>query len=118
MNENLKLLLLVVGYCSFMILLGIIFFKFPPKKINHLYRYRTSRSMKNQTVWDAANGYSSKLFLQLNLIACIVLVIIYFLIPQHRLIGTVLTSTMLIICTVPMTEKYLNTHFDRDGKSK
>lgn len=118
MDKSLEVLLLAVGYCLFMVILGIIFFKFPPKKINHLYGYRTSRSMKNQTVWDAANGYSSKLFLQLNLIACIVPIIIYFLIPQHTLIVTVLISTVLIICTIPMTKKHLNTHFDRDGKSK
>jgi uncharacterized membrane protein len=47
-------------------LLGIVFtsialimVKFPPKKINQLYGYRTPRSMKNQESWDFTQQYSS-----------------------------------------------------------
>lgn len=42
------------------ILVGIIMYKFPPKKINGFYGYRTSNSMKNQERWDFAQIYSSK----------------------------------------------------------
>ena len=33
----------------------------PPKKINEIYGYRTTRSMKSQAVWDFAQKYSAKL---------------------------------------------------------
>ncbi|RLJ62541.1 SdpI/YhfL family protein [Lacinutrix venerupis] len=42
------------------IILGIIMYKFPPKKINMFYGYRTDTSMKNQQTWDFAQKYSSK----------------------------------------------------------
>lgn len=49
------------------LLVGIIFlitavlmYKFPPKDINHLYGYRTKRSMKSQPAWDFAQQYSTK----------------------------------------------------------
>ncbi|MEK9612328.1 MAG: SdpI family protein [Flavobacteriaceae bacterium] len=49
-----------------LILAGIVFFiagwvqqKFPPKKVNHLYGYRTKSSMRNQDVWKFAQEYSS-----------------------------------------------------------
>lgn len=37
--------------------------KFPPKKINMLYGYRTTRSMKNQEQWDFSQKYSAKLLM-------------------------------------------------------
>jgi uncharacterized membrane protein len=37
---------------------ALITLKFPPKKINYLYGYRTTASMKNQQVWDFAQHYS------------------------------------------------------------
>ncbi|MBU2938461.1 SdpI family protein [Lacinutrix sp. C3R15] len=43
------------------IIIGIIMFIFPPKKINMFYGYRTNRSMKHQKNWDFAQKYSSKL---------------------------------------------------------
>jgi uncharacterized membrane protein len=42
------------------IIAGIILLKFPPKKINGIYGYRTSSSMKTQLRWDFAQIYSSK----------------------------------------------------------
>jgi len=35
----------------------------PPKKINHLYGYRSPQSMKNQHNWDIANKYSADLLM-------------------------------------------------------
>ena len=49
-----------------LVLTGIIFYvagfiqaKWPPKKINHFYGYRTSTSMRNQEIWEFAQQYSS-----------------------------------------------------------
>lgn len=41
----------------------ILFFLFPPKKINSIFGYKTSRSLKNQKNWDYAQKFSSQLFL-------------------------------------------------------
>lgn len=43
-------------------------FKFPPKKINSLYGYRTTNSMKNQEIWDFSQKYASKEMIKLGLL--------------------------------------------------
>jgi len=40
-------------------LVGFLMLKFPPKKINGLYGYRTSSSMKNQKRWAFSQKYSA-----------------------------------------------------------
>jgi len=64
---------LLVG--SIFSITGIIMFKFPPKKINGLYGYRTKLSMKNKEYWDFAQIYSSKL-----MILCGIILILFLLI--------------------------------------
>ncbi|RZJ67926.1 MAG: SdpI family protein [Flavobacterium sp.] len=41
------------------VIVSIIMLAFPPKKINGLYGYRTSASMKSQKHWDFAQRFSS-----------------------------------------------------------
>lgn len=45
-----------------MIVIGKMFVKNPPKKINGIYGYRTHRSMKNQDTWNFAHLYCGKLW--------------------------------------------------------
>lgn len=52
-------MLLAVGFIF--MLMGIIMYKFPPKKINGLYGYRTASSMQSQAKWDFAQKYSAKI---------------------------------------------------------
>ncbi len=43
-------------------LAGVLLIKFPPKKINSLYGYRTPRSMKSEAAWNFAQKYSGREF--------------------------------------------------------
>lgn len=45
---------------------SLIWFLFPPKKINNVFGYRTRRSKKSVTHWKVANRISSGLFLILS----------------------------------------------------
>lgn len=45
-----------------MVVIGKVFVKNPPKTINHIYGYRTRRSMQNQDMWDFAHLYCGKLW--------------------------------------------------------
>ena len=103
------------GYCAFMLVLALVFLKFPPKKINSLYGYRTERSMRNEVVWEAANNYWTKLFVKLNIAAFVIPAIVYYIYPAQIVLITVIASTMLLLATIPLTEKYLNKNFDKDG---
>ena len=54
------------------LVVGIVFWMYPPKKINGLYGYRTTRSCKSQEAWDFAQRYSAKLITMFGLAALIV----------------------------------------------
>lgn len=41
------------------IVVGFFMHRFPPKKINGLYGYRTAKSMKSQDHWDFAQRFAS-----------------------------------------------------------
>ena len=108
-------LYIALGYCAFMLLLGWLLKKFPPKKINHLYGYRTQRSMKNQATWEAANTYSTLVFFKISLYSFLIPVALYFLYPQLNVLITIITNTLLLLYVLYATEKYLKARFDTQG---
>lgn len=111
-------LFLSLGYCGFMLALFLIFRAFPPKKINHLYGYRTARSMANETVWEDANNYSMKLGVQLGLWSMLLPLFYYFIWPEQLLLATVITHTGLLLLIVIGTERYLDQRYDKKGQPK
>ena len=109
-------LYMALGYCAFMLLLGWLLKKFPPKKINHLYGYRTQRSMKNQATWEVANTYSSLVFFKVSLYSFFIPVGLYFLYPQLNVLITIVTNTLLLLYVlIYATEKQLKSRFDTQG---
>ena len=110
-------LYIALGYCAFMLLLGWSLKKFPPKKINHLYGYRTQRSMKNQATWEAANTYSSLVFFKVSLYSFFIPVALYFLYPQLNVLFTIITNTLLLLYVLYATENHLKASFDTQGNS-
>ncbi|HAT64106.1 MAG TPA: hypothetical protein DCS66_05830 [Flavobacteriaceae bacterium] len=99
------------GYCAFILLLFAIVQKYPPKKINWWYGYRTSRSMKNEETWKAAQEYASKKSIQLALFSFMFPGVFYFVIPEYNFLLTVIANTLLILLIIPYTEKYLKEKF-------
>lgn len=51
---------------SVFLVVGIIMYFFPPKKINMIYGYKTERAMQSQQNWDLAQKYSSKIMMFLG----------------------------------------------------
>ena len=68
-------------YISTLILtaVGVVFWMYPPKKINEFYGYRTTRSCKSQEAWDFAQKYSAKMMTVLGLVALAVASIAHWL---------------------------------------
>ena len=108
-------LYIALGYCAFMLFLAWVLKKFPPKKINHLYGYRTNRSMKSQLAWESANKYSSLVFFNVCLYSFLIPVVFYFLYPQLNVLITIVINTLLLLYVLYATEKYLKTRFDTQG---
>jgi len=48
-----------------LVLMAFLFRKYKPQKRNHIYGYRTRRSMKSHSAWLLANRYSSDLMFRL-----------------------------------------------------
>jgi immunity protein, SdpI family len=107
-----------IGYNVFIILLFILVQKFPPKKINWYYGYRTSRSMKNEETWKIAQVYSSKKAIELALLSFVFPPIFYFIYPDNNFLLSVIVNTLLILPNYWFTEKHLEKMFDRDGNKK
>lgn len=107
---------LLVGILFFAI--ALFYFLFPPKKVNALYGYRTSLSMKNEDIFQAANKKSASLFLYLGSILLLIGLVSYLTEGDSFLpiqLGTLLGGLVWIIWR---TEVYLHNHFDKDGNRK
>ena len=91
-----------------LLIISILFYLFPPKKINNLYGYRTMKSMSSIENWRVSNKYSSK---GLLIISIINLIIFYLL---SIFVGNVDKYTYLIILIFEfavlfyLTEKKIN----------
>lgn len=58
--ENIDPFVLITALTgSTFLLAAAIQYKFPPKRINHFYGYRTKNSMQNQECWNFAQRYSA-----------------------------------------------------------
>ena len=58
MDNSLILVPIVCG--SILLIAGFLLYKFPPKRINILYGYRTKSSMRNQETWDFSQRICAK----------------------------------------------------------
>jgi len=115
MNLENQLLLIPLLTGSIFTLAGLILIKFPPKKINWLYGYRTPRSMKNQESWDFAQSYSAKEMVKLGglLLLSSILGLIYQP-KQHisTIVGLVLIITVAVVLFVRV-EKAIKNRFHK-----
>lgn len=110
-------------------LIGVVYFiagyiqkRFPPKKINNLYGYRTAAATKNQETWDEANRYSALVMIKSGLILLIAGLILSFLfqvIPMPEKIKFALTYLLILasamgsaIIMLTSTERHLEKTFD------
>lgn len=103
---------LLVGFIF--IIAGFIMFKFPPKKINPLYGYRTNSSMKNQSRWDFAQRYSSKEMMKIGFVLMITSIIGFitnFGSLTNLFLGLGLMVLTMIILFIRV-EKAIKTKFD------
>lgn len=111
-------LIVALGYCALLFILALIFQKFPPKKINWMYGYRTNRSMKNETIWKAASNYSIDLMLKICGLSFLIPALLYFLYDTYLLMVTIIVHTLLILSVFLFTEMYLDKNFNSDGTAK
>ena len=108
-----------------MLYFGRRFQKRPPKSINSLYGYRTTRSMKNQQTWDFAHRVCGKLWFRLGLILLPVT-----LVPMLFLWGrsvdeigmgctlAVVVQLLVLFGSIFPVERALKRNFDQFGRKR
>ena len=110
-NEN--QLIIALGYCVFMLIIFIIYFLYPPKKINYLYGYRTKQSMRNNETWTFANKYAAKLLINFSIYSLFIPPLLYFLYPEYICIITIIVHTTLTLSVIYFTEIQLKRKFKK-----
>ena len=99
-------------------LLSIIFWKFPPKKINNIYGYRTFKAMQNQTIWNFANTVFNKNLLIYAGISFIAGLFLVSFTDAKITWQPMLLVLLSILVSIIKTERALNDNFTEEGKKK
>ena len=97
-------------------LISIIFWKFPPKKINNIYGYRTHKAMLNSKIWDFANAiFNKNLLIYAGISFLAGLVFANFATAELTWQPMVLVLLSILVSVIK-TERALNENFTEDGK--
>ena len=101
-----------------MILFGRLFSRKPPKTINGVYGYLTSRSMKNEETWQFAHIYFGKLWYRCGVILLLVSAVIMLLVVGRSIevVGTVggflsILQCVALVAPIIPTERELKRKF-------
>lgn len=108
----------VVTTNGLLFLLSFIFWKFPPKKINSIYGYKTPKAMLNQQIWDFANStFNNSLLIYAGISFIAGLVFATFL--NAELTWQPMAFVFLsVIVSIVKTERALTDNFTDEGKKK
>jgi uncharacterized membrane protein len=101
---------------------GYVMRKYPPKKINGVYGYRTSKSMKSYETWNFAHEFCGRIWVRVGLVMLFVSLLIFFIAMRYKedildwviLLVIVLQTVILSISIIPV-EKALGDLFDNKG---
>lgn len=105
-----------------MVVLGRIMRKRPPKNINGIVGYRTSRSMKNMDTWQFAHDFCGRLWWKIGWIILFpaILISIPFYSASENALGALCgilctIQCAIMIATVFLTERALKRTFTDEG---
>lgn len=99
-------------------LISIIFWKFPPKKINSLYGYRTHKTMQNQQIWDFANKNFNSTFLKYSGFSFLAALLFASLATDQLTWQPMVFVGLAILASIIKTEKAISENFTDEGKPK
>ncbi|HOJ10770.1 MAG TPA: SdpI family protein [Clostridiales bacterium] len=104
-----------------MISLGVIFKKWPIKKINMVCGYRTRRSMLSQETWDYANYRMGVLWLKWGIVLFAAVAISKIITPVEKEQLSIIhagVELVALFASIPIIETELKQKFDKSGKPK
>lgn len=107
-----------------MILVGAVFVKRPPIRINSVYGYRTQMSMLNRDTWNFAHHHCGKVWLAAGsatlVLSAAVCVVVLLLKKDFETPGFIIMGVQLavMIASIIPTELALRKNFNKDGSRK
>ena len=99
-------------------LISIIFWKFPPKKINGWYGYRTPKAMLNQNIWGFANTTFNQDFLKYSGFSLLAALLLASITKSELTWQPMVFVGLSILVSIIKTERALNDNFTEEGKRK
>ncbi|HET8838349.1 MAG TPA: SdpI family protein [Flavobacteriaceae bacterium] len=93
----------LIGSGALFVFAGLLMKKFPPKKINSLYGYRTPSSMKSQERWDFAQIYGAKQLMKTGAAMCLfslIVLTIHRFFPLNESLSTGILIFVLLFATI------------------
>jgi len=106
----------VISVNGVLFFFSILFYFFPPKKINALYGYRTNKSMLNEEIWNFVCSFfmlTLLIYAGFSFVAALFLVFISSAEMTWQPMAIMLLS---LAVSVIKTEQVLSKNFDADGK--
>ncbi len=113
LDSRVGIISLLVGIV--LLILSFIMYKFPPKKINIFYGYRTPSSMQSQETWDFAQRYSTFGMFLLGIIMLIIASVNLF-VKINQGISTIIGMAVMIsglAIMIFMTERAIKKNFPK-----
>ena len=112
---------MLYGLGLILLVMGVFFKIFPPKKINYFYGNRSSIALKNKDAWDEAQRFSAitKMISGLSMIVSGIVLYQVFNITDKS--NRLLVMLIVAICAIGMVvadESHLSKTFHRDGTRK
>lgn len=103
-----------------MIVFGRLWQDRPPKEINSVYGYRTSRSTQNEETWEFAHAFVGRLWFRLGRVLAGITIAAGILLngtPAFLagMTAVLILQMVMLILTIPITERRLQLEFDRYG---
>ena len=96
-------------------LLSIIFWKFPPKKINNIYGYRTPRTMRSIEIWNFANNIFNRNLLNYSGISLLGSLLLANFSSKELTWQPMILVLLCVVVSIVKTERSLNDNFTEEG---
>jgi uncharacterized membrane protein len=108
-----------------MLFSGVKFKNSSPKKINWIYGYRTSRSMKSKETWEFAHHCCGRLWTKIGSIMLVISILISIVALRFDdnvqgiiVIVLVTIQTIALVASIFPVEKELKKNFDENGNRR
>ena len=111
-------ILYVLTTNGLLFLLSIIFWKFPSKKINNLYGYRTVKAMQNEQIWDFSNSIFNKNLLIYSGISLLGSLLLASFTSKELTWQPMLLVLLSVLVSVIKTERGLSDKYTEEGERR